>query len=44
LRLFLATIFAPDRAARIALFVATVLEAAAFGGVALRVVLSAVMR
>jgi hypothetical protein len=41
---FLATIFAPSRAARIALFVATLLEAAAFGGVALRLVLSAIAR
>jgi hypothetical protein len=41
---FLATIFAPNRAARIALFVATLLETAAFGGVALRLVLGAMVR
>lgn len=41
---FLATIFAPNRSARIALFVATALEALSFGTVALRLVLAAVLR
>jgi len=41
---FLATIFAPNRSARIALFVATVLEAVAFGGVALRILLAQLVR
>ena len=41
---FLATLFAPNRSARIALFVATVLEAAAVSGFVFRVLLGALAR
>jgi hypothetical protein len=40
---FLATIFAPSRPARISLFVATAIEAVAFGTVAVRLLLAAVI-
>jgi len=41
---FLATLFAPNRSARIALFVATALEAAAVSGFVFRVLLGALAR